>query len=121
MTVNFLPAPGEIVKFDDLRIPKAIEVAAAVTKLPYFNLIDCRRIAGPTEAEVVVFDADIEVGQQTTYDILRSERIAVKFSVIDDAAPEVLALREDFPVVPHLNLRLDEKPRSLCLFEEGYD
>jgi integrative and conjugative element protein (TIGR02256 family) len=31
-----------------------------------------------------------------------------------------LALRADFPRVPHLNLRKDEFPRSLCLFEEPY-
>jgi len=35
--------------------------------------------------------------------------------------PEVLALREDFPLVPHLNLRREEKPRSLCLYEDPFD
>lgn len=121
MTIKYLAAPGEIIKLGDLRILKAVEVAAIVTRLPYFKFIECRKITKPAEAEVVVFDADVEVGQQINYDILRSERIAAKFSVTDDLSPEVLALREDFPIVPHLNLRIDEKPRSLCLFDERYD
>ena len=33
---------------------------------------------------------------------------------------EVLAVRDDFPQVPHLNLRSYELPRSLCLFDEPF-
>ena len=34
--------------------------------------------------------------------------------------PDVLALRKNFPLVPHVNLRSKELPRSLCLTEQQY-
>jgi len=43
------------------------------------------------------------------------ERVAVTFNETDDTYPEVVSLRPDFPLVPHLNLRSQEFPRSLCL------
>jgi hypothetical protein len=33
---------------------------------------------------------------------------------------DVLALRDDFPQVPHLNLREQEYPRSLCVYEDPF-
>ncbi|MEZ4750946.1 MAG: Mov34/MPN/PAD-1 family protein [Bdellovibrionota bacterium] len=40
---------------------------------------------------------------------------------IDERAPQVLALRKDFPAVPHINVEIEEFPRSLCLYEDDYD
>ena len=48
------------------------------------------------------------------------ERISVSFSASDDSWPVVFALRQDFPLVPHLHLRATEFPRSLCLYEQAY-
>ena len=36
-------------------------------------------------------------------------------------APDVNALRKDFPIVPHLNLHLQEYPRNLCIYDDLYD
>lgn len=122
MADEYLQTPGEEILITDLRIPKAQEIVAAIPKLsPYYTLRKIRRMSEKNASEVVVFDTEIEVGQRTVYDIRSIERIAVIFSSTDDHFPEVLALREDFPKVPHINLREQEKPRSLCLFDGKYD
>ncbi len=120
MPDNYLDAPGDVISKCDLKISKAREVVTAIEKLPYFDLRELRKLSNGTEAEVVVFDAEIEVGQVAIHDIRGSERIAIIFPAKDNSFPEVLALRDDFPKVPHLNLREQEKPRSLCLFDEKY-
>src|SRR3972149_4766357 len=105
MPVNYLDALGNVISKCDLKISKAREVVTVIEKLPYFALRELRRLSNESEAEVVVFDAEIEVGQVTIHDIRGSERIAIIFFTKDESFPEVLALREDFPKVPHLNLR----------------
>lgn len=118
MADEYLQSPGEEISNTDLKIPKAIDIVAAIKRLDFFTLREIRRINDVDE--VVVFDAEIEVGQRTYYDIRDIERIAIVIPHRDDHFPEVLALREDFPQVPHINLRDTEKPQSLCLFDEKY-
>lgn len=102
-----------------LQIPKAIELAKAILsrQLEYVRFIECRNANGK---ELVIFDVEAELSQTSVYPIEYVERIAVTFSSEDNDHPEVHALREDFPRVPHLNLRDYEKPRSLCLYEQRY-
>jgi len=119
---TYLPAPGEGTTTEELCISKAQEVANALQPgaLPFVRLVECRRLSEGSQAEVIVFDVEVELGQRQIYDIHRYERVAVIIDRDDTTYPEVLALRADFPRVPHLNLRKDELPRSLCLFEEPY-
>ncbi len=84
---------------------------------PYAQFIETRSSA---EAEIVVLEVDVEVPQHCVYEIRRIERLAVVFDRADESLPEVLALRRDFPLVPHLNLRPFELPRSLCLYDHPY-
>lgn len=122
MADEYLQSPGEEISVIELRIPKAQEIVATIPKLsPYYTLREVRRISDKDDSEVVVFDTEVEIGQRTFYDIRNTERIAVIFPQTDDKFPEVLALRESFPKVPHINLREQEKPRSLCLFDEKYE
>ena len=72
------------------------------------------------DAGVVVFDADIERPQVPVNDIKRIERVAAVFPVSADSLPKALALREDFPMVPHLTLQDVAKPRSLCLYDRPW-
>lgn len=115
---EYLEIDGEIVSKADLRIRKACDTVAAIQESPFAELIECRR--SEKESETIIFDVEIERGQRTVYDIHRVERIAVELYPLDSIMPEVLALRSDFPHVPHLNLRKNEFPRSLCLFDERY-
>ncbi len=117
---DYLPAPGEIISADALTVPKAGETVRFLLSSvhPYARFIEARR-SGATE--IIVADLSIEVGQEPVHDIRPVERIAVEFTSSDHFSPEVLALRTDFPLVPHTNLRSKEFPRSLCLYEESYD
>ncbi len=114
----FLEADGEPVGRDRLSVPKARDVAEFLTRgHTYARLVESR----VTDAEdIVVVELDVEVPQVPVHDIRPVERVSVGFDRNDRRTPEVLALRVDFPVTPHQNLRPRERPRSLCLFEEHY-
>lgn len=119
MPADYLPAPGEVVWADNLTVPKARETARFLLSAvhPYARFVEARKNGAN---EVIVADLAIEVGQEPVHDIRPQERVAVEFTPSDSFPPEVLALRADFPLVPHVNLRPNEFPRSLCLYEESY-
>ena len=118
--------PGERIGFDDLTVPKARDLVRILRpgSLPYCELLECRRLEDPHQADVVVFDVEIQRGQRTAHDVKRRERIAAVFREDDTIAPEALALRPDFPLVTHVNSLnltfLKEFPRSLCLYDQPY-
>ncbi len=62
-------------------------------------------LVGLVERLVQIFDGN-------RHPIRSVERIALVFSPDDVSYPDVLALRADFPRVPHINLRVDEFPRA---------
>jgi len=120
---TYLEPPGERIDPGDLQVPKAREVARLLRTddLPFCEVLECRSVEEPAPAEVVVFE--VEVGQYPEHDVRRRERVAAIFREDDAAAPETLALRSDFPTVPHLNAGSSvgsELPRSLCLYAEPY-
>jgi hypothetical protein len=115
MEETYIPAPGEPADPASFTIPRARELAGVlVGGLPYVTLLECRR-AG--DDEVIVVELEIEIGQHVGTDIRRFERVAIRFLKDEEALPDALALRSDFPLVPHLNLRHEEFPRSLCLYD----
>ena len=122
MSPDYLSLPGESITLEELKIPKAIDVANALKSkaLPFVELVGCHKLHLSDE-EAVIFCVEVELGQKTVHDIRRYEQIAAVFSPSDVKAPEVLALRYGFPKVPHLYLREQETPRSLCLFEAAYE
>lgn len=89
---------------------------------PFVRLQECRSVPldGGGSFEVVVLEVDVEVPQRPRHDIRPVERIGVRFSADSLLPPEVLALRADFPLVPHLNLREEGFPRSLCLYDRPF-
>lgn len=121
MAEGYLTAAGDLINSADFVLPKAQELAAFLTtgRHPYAWPVEYRRVPD-TGAEVVVFDVEVELPQRKVHDIRREERIAALFGKEDNTIPETLALRPSFPLVPHLNLRDQEFPRSLCLYDEPY-
>lgn len=103
----------------DLSIDRARDLAYALLRhsINFAEYVETRK---SEDFEIVILDVDVERPQHCFHQIERKERIAVKFFKKDDRIPEVLALRTDFPSVPHLNLHLNEIPRSLCLYQENY-
>lgn len=123
MTNVFFDALGERTAPDTLQIRHARELANHVARQinPYARLVDTRiAVEEAQRIETIVLDVDLELSQVTEFDIHPTERISVSFRAEVEAWPEVLALREDFPLVPHLNLRATEFPRSLCLYDQPY-
>ncbi len=118
MSKEFCDVDGEVVFAEDLTISRAKDFATAVETAEFAYPVECRRTT--SGGEIIVFDADVEVSQKPAHDIRYLERIAVIFDQSDATMPEILALRCDFPSVPHINLRLTEFPRSLCITEQAY-
>lgn len=124
MSVSYLEPAGIAVLPASLAIPRAKQLAALLAQhdLPYVQFIECRQLTlhSGESAETVVFDTDVERPQHLTHDVHRIERISATFTAKDDTYPEVLALRSDFPRVPHTNLRNTDYPRSLCLYDQPW-
>jgi hypothetical protein len=102
-------------------VPRARDLASAITggRLDFVRLVECRR-AG-SSIEILVIEVDVERPQTVVNDIRRVERFAVFLAADDDTYPEAISVRKDFPVVPHLNIGLDENTRSLCLYDQGWE
>jgi proteasome lid subunit RPN8/RPN11 len=111
---------GTALKESSQAIPRAQALASFLAKdsHPYARLVEIRTHG--EALETVIFDVEIEVSQTRKNDIRPSERIAATFAPADDAPPDVLALRKDFPHVPHISPRPTEFPRGLCLYDEPY-
>jgi hypothetical protein len=116
MVAGYFPMPGEVVAIDDLHHGDAKEIALAVAQGIYSHLVECRRV--DTALEIVVFDVDVELSQLRVHDIHHQERLAAVCSVDHSGIPSIYALRDDFPLVPHLNIQQEGYPHSLCVFAE---
>lgn len=114
-----MAAGGERVAPAALRVRRAADLAGRLAggSIPFARLVECRR-AGT--AEGIVMDLDVETPQDRSADVRPLERLVAWFGEEDDTYPEVLALRESFPFVLHLNLRDVELPRSLCLYDQPW-
>lgn len=118
MDERFLDPGGQQAGLPDLAVPRARGLASVLAggALAFARLVGCRRgPAAAPEGEAVIFEAEVERPQLPVYPIRQVERVAAVFAKHPGLPPEVLALRADFPLVPHLNLRATEFPRSLCL------
>jgi integrative and conjugative element protein (TIGR02256 family) len=121
MVVSYVEAPGAVIPTGDMKLAMSVSLCGFLSSRvnPHAALVEVRRTA--EENEVVVFEVEVEVSQVRRFDIQPRERLAVVFRKTEELNPEVLALRKDFPYVPHLNPRDEEIPRSLCLYEESFD
>ncbi len=113
--------PGAPIDAAELRLPKAQDLVRTLRsgQIAFVAFVEAR--CEPDGTEVVVMDVVVEQGQRPIHNICPVERLAVRFFPGDHDIPDVLALREDFPVVPHLNIRDTPVPRSLCLYDVPYD
>lgn len=76
-------------------------------------------VSSQKDADTLEFEVDIDLPQRPLHSILATEHVRVVFPP-DDALPEVYALREDFPHVPHLVLNKTDYPRQLCLYQRTW-
>jgi len=120
MSSVLIDAPGEIIEPADITNPKASDLVMALTsgKIEFCRFVECRKT---DTANVIVLDVEVELGQKRVHDIRATERIAIQFDEADACVPKALALRSDFPSVPHINISFQEFPRELCLYATPYD
>ncbi len=110
---------GDVCSATALSAEKARVLADALTagQIQYAKLVDCRQVG---TRSAVTLDVEVEVPQVPIHPIARRERVVAIFDPKDAVVPTILALRQGFPVVPHLNLQPEGEPPSLCLYDEPY-
>jgi hypothetical protein len=101
------------------QVPKARDLAQALPALPYVRLLECRTGDDP-RIDYLIVELEVELPQYPVNDIHKFEVCAIAFPSAPESSPDILALREDFPQVPHLNLREQEFPKSLCVYEDAF-
>ena len=111
---------GESVEPEDVRIPKARELVqllqAKVLSFVSFSEVTRR----PDGSELVQVEVRPEVPTFPENSIQFLEPIAVEFDPEDRFQPEAIALRPEFPCVPHTYLVAEGELLRLCLFDEPY-
>lgn len=123
MDDKYAELSGDSVKPPQLRLQRSQSFVRAVLESGLDTIRECRVFeADGTRVETVAVDIQVARPQKKTdHEIRLSERIAARFASEDRWPPEVLALRESFPDVPHLNIRLPDQPRSLCLYADDWN
>lgn len=115
-TTNFFDLVGVPIAGRDLRSAKALALHTLLRQGPlsFARLLEARRV---DQHELLMVDIEPELPQRPVHDIRAVERFVIWFSAKAGSLPRVLALRQDFPVVPHLNLTARAQPKDLCLSE----
>lgn len=86
-----------------------------------FHVIELRRHISQDEgiSDIIIVDCvNDQVPSRNQYGIKVRERLALVFT--PDRLPEVRALRNDFPILPHMNHVLPGEPASLCLYADRW-
>ena len=111
---------GESVESEDIRIPKARELVQLLQArvLPFVSFSEVTR--RPDGSELVQLEVRPEVPTFPENSVQLLEPIAVEFDPEDRFQPETIALRPEFPRVPHTYLVAEGELLRLCLFDEPY-
>lgn len=119
--MSFLPAPGDPLEPEALTLDRARQVCDAIASCTFSSMVEARRReTADRYEEFLVVDVESDVPQDTVHDIRSPERLAIGFERGDRGYPTVLAVRTDFPQVPHLFWTPAGDPRSLCLYEDPW-
>lgn len=111
------------IKKADLRAQKALELSDYLEK----ELHDYAKVLGYFSIEdydVIKVAVEAEIPQKKVCDIKTSESFYIAFDVSDVEQPRVLPVREDFPLVSHLDIHRNKiaciSNKSLCLSNLEY-
>ena len=119
--MTWLEADGKPIDPEALEYDDARELRDALNRYPFGRLLEVRvRDDGGGREEVLVVEVEPELPQDLEYEIESVERLAVVFDGADRRCPMVLALREHFPQVPHLNWSPSGHAKDLCLYEDRW-
>ncbi|WP_295815555.1 ThiF family adenylyltransferase [uncultured Deinococcus sp.] len=99
------------------RLGRELLLTAAADTSGFLTVTEIRRAA---IADLIIVTLHPEVPTYPVHPIQRAEPVAFLVADDPDLAPEVYALREDFPAVPHLIRPRAAFPGQLCLFDRPY-
>ncbi len=104
-----------------LRLSHAVELCHAIDRNRDISLQQVLRSIDDSNQEALVVDvACDEIPNRNPVGLRSPERLAIVIGAAGNSPPTVLALRQDFPGVMHLNATLPGEPRSLCLYFEPH-
>lgn len=115
------PGATPIADPQELRIPRAQALVEAVVRDRDAELVALSRAddTGSGAVECIVLDITCDgVPSRDSFGIRYRERLALLVSADEGELPVVLALRKDFPALPHQNRVAPSAPASLCLYFE---
>ena len=125
MTVEFVQF-GETIEGGDctrLLTEQARSVFRACEKSRAFSVLSIGLVelqdVGPADVITVECIND-QVPSKNSVGIMVRERLALCFSQNSPQTPQVRALRNGFPEIPHLNHVLSHEPVSLCIYFEAW-
>lgn len=119
MDYSYPEVEGKIVGINDLKFPRSKSLALAALNNPTFFLRPI--FIKNDKKEIILLCLDVEAPFRNNNGIEEQEDIAIICEESDKNFPEVFALRADFPLgLPHTNLRLTERPVSLCVSEQDF-
>ena len=123
MTIEFIPfgEPYADLSLQNLRQNVAKKALKLCEESKDFEVIELRHLTQKDEnvSDLIIVECiNDQVPSHNQYGIKVRERLALVFT--PDRLPEVRALRNDFPTVPHMNHVLPGEPASLCLYSETW-
>ena len=119
--MTWFQAPGEPVEPRALTLDRACALRDALDWYPCARLLEARRqVSEARQEELLVIEVEPDLFQDSDYDIRSPERLAIGFERSDRGYPTLLALRRDFPLVPHVYRTPAGSPRMLCLYEDPW-
>lgn len=113
---------AEVGNADALTIPRARVLLDAVERQRDYSLIQILRypVAGTSTIEYLIVEAESDgVPPKNPVGIRYRERLALCVPIDPKKLVEVLALRQDFPILMHQNQGVQGAPASLCLYFES--
>lgn len=103
----------------ELKLKKSKKLLSAINNNDDFKLIELRKYDVLGSAEMLIVEVTCDgVPDRNKYGFNYRERLALVVFSENNDLPLVLPLRDNFPVVAHMNSPMMGLPRTLCLYFE---
>lgn len=122
MEQDYKEPSGEELDVDKLKNEHSKQIVSSI--FAFDNTIKLLEISnsGDGQREFIYINILPDIPNNPINDIRQEEHLVIITSVNNQNLPKVYALRKDFPLgLPHTNITKDERPVSLCLFEETFE
>ncbi|WP_237274492.1 ThiF family adenylyltransferase [Tenacibaculum ovolyticum] len=121
MKQDYKESSGQELKIDELKNEHSKQIVSSI--YAFDNTIKLLRVSNADgQKEFIHLNILPDIPNNPIIDIRQEEHIVIITSINNRNLPKVYAIRKDFPLgLPHTNITNDERPVSLCLFEETFE